>query len=793
MEAEQKKTNWAVFSVKCCNPLKETGHSKSGKLRTVTEWMCSLGLETVVAGMKICDGCRLKLNPFSKEHESNQQTFDQESTTMQGENDCYVDRNSSLQYLNKSLELVGESPIKKKKLTVDSYKKQKLEKVKSCIETTFLGPENVNIKNSETVQDELEMITQLKNKFSETTSRSEKLIILSVLPRSWSRRKIQTEFGVSDYMARAVKKLVYEKGILSSPNPKPGKSLDSTTVQHVLDFYNRDDVSRVMPGKKDVVAVRMENQQKVHLQKRLVLTNLNELYQMFKTEYASHKIGFSKFCELRPQNCILAGKSGTHTVCVCTLHQNVKLMMHGAKLNSLALVGDNATIKNWQDCLYQIMCNPPSPNCYMNNCKECPEKSHFEDLINQKFEDELIDSVTYKKWLSVDRCTLETVVKEKNEFIEEFMEELLKLKPHSFIANMQKDYFNSVKSSLQAGEVAIICDFAENYSFVLQDEVQSYHWTNSQATLHPFVVYYAGEDGKLKHLNYVFISECLTHNTIAFNLFQKKLISALKEAIPSLRKIYYFSDGCAGQYKNRKNFLNICLHKNDFGIDAEWHFFATSHGKNACDGLGGTVKRLATKASLQRPYDQQIMTPYQLFEFANVHIPGIEFKYCTTEEYNENEKILTKRFEKTKTVKGTHKFHAVIPVSETQIETRIYSLGNERTIEEPAMTDGSSTDMENVESGFVTVAYDNFWWLACILAKKHEVNEIKVSFLHPRGPARSFYYPQPKQDILDLKIEDLLKKVSPRTATGRMYTLTEEEMATSAVLLKNKTEKRCET
>jgi len=67
----------------------------------------------------------------------------------------------------------------------------------------------------------------------------------------------------------------------------------------------------------------------------------------------------------------------------------------------------------------------------------------------------------------------------------------------------------------------------------------------------------------------------------------------------SPQKILYFSDEAASQYKNCKNFLNLCHHKVDFGVDAEWHFFATSHGKGPCDGLGGTVKRLAARASLQ--------------------------------------------------------------------------------------------------------------------------------------------------------------------------------------------------
>ena len=49
--------------------------------------------------------------------------------------------------------------------------------------------------------------------------------------------------------------------------------------------------------------------------------------------------------------------------------------------------------------------------------------------------------------------------------------------------------------------------------------------------------------------------------------------------------------------KNLKNFANICHHQ-DFGFKAERHFFTTSHGTYACDGIGGTVKRLAASASL---------------------------------------------------------------------------------------------------------------------------------------------------------------------------------------------------
>jgi hypothetical protein len=54
--------------------------------------------------------------------------------------------------------------------------------------------------------------------------------------------------------------------------------------------------------------------------------------------------------------------------------------------------------------------------------------------------------------------------------------------------------------------------------------------------------------------------------------------------------IYYFFDGAALQYENRKNFFNLCCHKDDFGMDAEWNFFAMSNGKGACDGIGEQLK-----------------------------------------------------------------------------------------------------------------------------------------------------------------------------------------------------------
>jgi hypothetical protein len=312
---------------------------------------------------------------------------------------------------------------------------------------------------------------------------------------------------------------------------------------------------------------------------------------------------------------------------------------------------------------------------------------------------------------------------------------------------------------LKPGEVVVCADFSENYAFVLQDAAQGFHWNNAQATLHPFVAYFRESNtSEINHLNFVVISECLHHDTVAVHLFQRKLISFLKDRLSIIpAKITYFSDGAASQYKNRKNFINLCNHQADFGIEAEWHFSATSHGKGACDGLGGTVKRLATKTSLQRPYEDQIITPLQLYQWASKSIPGVNFEYCTLEEH-ESEKIqLEKRFDNSRTIAGTRRLHCFIPNSRSSLQTKRYSISSSSKVERVTKL---VTDLELEQvTGYVTCKNQGDWWLAQVLAKDSDNGEVKLSLLHPNGPCRSFKHP-PSPNIIN--IADVLTIVEPR-------------------------------
>ena len=136
----------------------------------------------------------------------------------------------------------------------------------------------------------------------------------------------QQYFGVSAYLVKKARELKASDGILADPMLKKGKALAPSTVDAVLAFFEDDEISRPCPGKKDFVSVKMHGKRE-QKQKRLTLGNLNEMYAQFKERHPQLKIGISKFCELRPKWCVTVGARGIHSVCVCTIHQNPKLML----------------------------------------------------------------------------------------------------------------------------------------------------------------------------------------------------------------------------------------------------------------------------------------------------------------------------------------------------------------------------------------------------------------------------------------------------------------------------------
>ena len=166
----------------------------------------------------------------------------------------------------------------------------------------------------------------------------------------------------------------------------------------------------------------------------------------------------------------------------------------------------------------------------------------------------------------------------------------------------------------------------------------------------------------------------MNHDAIAVHVFSKIVIDFIKTLSKNISKIYYFSDGAPQQYKNYKHFINLYYHKQDHGIQAEWHFFATAHGKGPRDGIGSTVKRMAARASL--PHDRQITTPQEFYEWASqsVNLPQIKIRFSSKENYDLMKAELLDRFNSANTIPETQKIHCVIPSTNGIIKVKRFSV-----------------------------------------------------------------------------------------------------------------------
>ena len=76
-----------------------------------------------------------------------------------------------------------------------------------------------------------------------------------------------------------------------------GKVLAKETEDSIKMFYDTCELSRTMPGKKDFVSIGKNN----HMQKKLLLCNLKELYIAYKENNPHTTISYSKFASLRPR------------------------------------------------------------------------------------------------------------------------------------------------------------------------------------------------------------------------------------------------------------------------------------------------------------------------------------------------------------------------------------------------------------------------------------------------------------------------------------------------------------
>lgn len=227
--------------------------------------------------------------------------------------------------------------------------------------------------------------------------------------------------------------------------------------------------------------------------------------------------------------------------------------------------------------------------------------------------------------------------------------------------------------------------------------------------------------------------------------------------------------------KTKKNFCNLMHHEADFGLKASWNFYATSHGKNTCDGIGGTVKRLAARHSLQ---NRTISSPKELFEFAET-IQKVRSIWVSSSEVLGHASMLDSRFLNMPKVGGCREGHRFsrngdnLNVFRVSSDTAPFTVVSYDEIRQPAV------QTEDISVGhYVAVKFDIDWYVGIVLDYDDEHDDYRVNCLHPKGTASShnFHWPRPREDICWIPTDHVICKVkSLGTIQGRQFRIDDDE------------------
>jgi hypothetical protein len=615
------------------------------------------------------------------------------------------------------------------------------------------------------------LLRDLAAKFTDLKLKREKYMCLTSVPKRYGPAEIKRQFACTSYEAENARVLRAGKGHFSYPimNYKR-RFLSDELVEEVKAFYLEHGNSRVSPSVRDTILIKnIETGRREPVAKQFILVSLDELYAEFKAEFVQYPIGRTKFSKLRPQQCKWPGQRGQHRVCVCQIHENYRLM------SEVLLVPLSA-----EDLAKKLLCNNPNDDCFMGFCDLCPKQEQVETLF-----DDLEEEVEFNQWKATDATTLETLKESKEDFRNRFTAYIPKILEHHRINIRQKAYIDALKKQtiLDRKSVCVTVDFGQNYSFIVQDAVQGVHWNNQQCTVHPFVVnFFKNGSEVLDYKTYFAISDILDHDANSFHILRERFIEMLKADCVQwgigLEKIYYVSDGAASQYKNFKNFVNLHLHKRKFGVDAEWHFTATSHGKSSCDAMVAVAKR-STRLESLKP-GRNILRAEEMFNFCRQKLTSekLEFYFVSKEGFADKVADLNKNYRNAKTVPGTRSYHSIIPDrtgdSETLLQLRLLSSSAEFVTHNIGHVESLPPVCE--PERFVAAKINNDWQVGVVQLVDHDINEAEINFMKRVGRGNRLKWP-PVDLIHILPFANILCNVSrPLTDDGDIYSLREEDI-----------------
>lgn len=426
------------------------------------------------------------------------------------------------------------------------------------------------------------MVSQLKENSDRLPRNSKEKEVFQKCLSGTQLKKYRVSHMANKFLSRNRE----NSNILTSDRKPPTFHITKQMRHKIHNFFERDDVSRMCPGKKDCF--------KNGKPRRLLLDTVKNLYPKFVTE-TGIKLSYATLLREKP-SWVMWPKNKDRDTCLCVKHENFEF-----KLEKLYRLGE-LKFKSTSELIKAYSCDVDSYDCMYGLCNTCGE-IEIESRDNG-------DTVAYFEW---QVCTEERVIKGNTKTIKltkktsitttvkelkiKLLHEIADMKKHCYGISENLKEKRRLKENLNDQEILIQIDFAENYMTKYGKEIQSTHFgaSKGQLTIHTGV-FYARKDNEVQTTSFATVSDNLDHQAYAVWGHLKPMLQNILNKRESITTLHIFSDGPTSQYRNRTNiylWLKTLIDHFPQITSATWNYSEPGHGKGPMDGVGAVLKRTA--------------------------------------------------------------------------------------------------------------------------------------------------------------------------------------------------------
>ena len=418
-------------------------------------------------------------------------------------------------------------------------------------------------------------------------------------------------------------------------NPCNSERTEKYSLEEIIvEFLNRDDVSRISPDIKKVVTDPNNSNEKIQV--RYLLGYRKTLYYKFLSE-STVECSYETFTRHIPCY-IKKANPGDWGTCLCETCLNPELKIE--KLFNLKLLKR----VNLEECINDDYAFQDLITNLENLQKNEKSKSNVQIVEWNKI------PFVNKKGKKSYRSRKENKTFTLKSLVSKLVRELKILKEHLHRAHMQFREFKQKRTDAINNEnvATFQVDWSENPKVRQAIEEKSAYYHQDQYSVHPVRVW--TKNGEFSHAA---LSDVTDHKAGAVFASLKPIFQCYINV--GVNHLNIISDSPTSQYRNKKIFWLMQQFCNDNQVTMEWIYLESGKGKGVPDGIGATVKRAIHDAISNNP-DKSFNTLEDFMDILPVMLPSISL---TTYDQNDVDQVNIS-IPQLQPVSGTMKCHHIL-------------------------------------------------------------------------------------------------------------------------------------